>query len=178
MTSKSPPILSVGIDVGLDGAVAIIGPDLSTQVLCVKTVRVKSGRTYDEAWLVDFVECQLDQGAHFWIEQPPRGSGDPSRLYGVLMLQFGYGLWRGIIRACGDAGSYDTVRPQLWQTSVISKALDKVPGDTKASSLNASRRLYPDATLRHSTRCTVDNHNMSDALLIAEYGRRVMLFRG
>jgi len=35
-----------------------------------------------------------------------------------------------------------------------------------------AKRLFPSVPLRHSNRCTVDNHNMAEALLIGEFGKR------
>lgn len=44
--------------------------------------------------------------------------------------------------------------------------------NTKATSFNASRRLFPNVDLRRSEKCKNLDDNKSDSLLIAEYARR------
>ena len=44
--------------------------------------------------------------------------------------------------------------------------------DTKNTSYNAARRIFPEIDFRRSIRCTNFDDNKVDATLIAEYGRR------
>jgi hypothetical protein len=63
------------------------------------------------------------------------------------------------------------VRPQEWQREFW-KQPRGVKVDTKISALAAAKRLWPDETWLASQRCSVPNHNLVDAALIAEWGRR------
>jgi hypothetical protein len=65
---------------------------------------------------------------------------------------------------------YELVRPQRWQRAMI----EGVPGaDTKARSIAAAKAQWPGVSLRRSPAARVDAADLADALLIAEYGRRV-----
>ena len=44
--------------------------------------------------------------------------------------------------------------------------------DTKSTSINAARRLFPNIDLRKNERCTKTDDNKVDSLLMAEYARR------
>ncbi len=44
--------------------------------------------------------------------------------------------------------------------------------DTKKTSINASRRLFPRVSLLRNSKCKTPHDGLSDALLIAEYARR------
>ena len=44
--------------------------------------------------------------------------------------------------------------------------------DTKATSMNAAKRLFPDIDFRRNTSCRNLDDNKVDATLICEYGRR------
>lgn len=71
---------------------------------------------------------------------------------------------------------YVKVAPKDWQKEVWVRE-DKVRDskgktDTKKTSMNAARRLFPDIDLRKSLRCTVPHDGKCDSLLICEYARR------
>lgn len=73
------------------------------------------------------------------------------------------------------------VKPQVWQASLwsgVGKVVKRTAGgmqktDTKATSLKAKERLYPDSDCRVSDRGTIQQHNYVDALLIAMYLTRI-----
>jgi len=44
--------------------------------------------------------------------------------------------------------------------------------DTKATSINAARRLFPEVDLRKSERSKKPDDNKVDSMLMAEYARR------
>lgn len=48
----------------------------------------------------------------------------------------------------------------------------KLELDTKRTSINASRRLFPHVSLLRNARCKTPHDGLSDALLMAEYARR------
>lgn len=64
---------------------------------------------------------------------------------------------------------YELVKPKNWQKVMLAD----IPGeDTKARSIIAAQRLFPGADLRPTPRCRKPSDGISDALLIAEWGRR------
>lgn len=69
----------------------------------------------------------------------------------------GYGLLRGILLAFQVR--FDDVRPQVWQ-----KALGCLSGGDKNVTKSKAQQLFPDRKITHA---------IADALLIAEYCRRV-----
>ena len=93
--------------------------------------------------------------------------------------------------ACGLGLPFTLVQPKLWQASVYAGVLEirkapitikkgklkgqvrRGPRDTKAMSLLAAKRLFPNVDLKANERCSVAHEGIVDALLIAEHGRLV-----
>lgn len=72
------------------------------------------------------------------------------------------------------------VPPKTWQGEVW-RTRDKVYKagggvkrvlDTKATSIAAARRLFPDRSLKRTESCKSPDDNLCDSMLIAEYARR------
>ena len=103
------------------------------------------------------------------------------------------GAYHGIIAICAGLGRKPLlVQPKAWQRVVyegipeirkpdieIKKGKRKGQTtrgrrDTKAMSLLAAQKLFPDANLLANSRCKVPHDGIVDALLIAEYGRRTL----
>lgn len=82
----------------------------------------------------------------------------------------GVGILEGMIVALGYA--YTMVRPTEWMRHMHA-GTDGALG-TKERSLQAVYRLFPKANLKPTARCRRDSDGMAEALLIAEYGRRVL----
>ena len=72
---------------------------------------------------------------------------------------------------------YTKVTPKVWQSEMwqgipkITKQ-GKNSADTKAMSLLAAKRLFPNEDLRATERCTKPHDGLVDSLLLAEYCRR------
>jgi hypothetical protein len=60
--------------------------------------------------------------------------------------------------------------PQAWQNVMLAGTAGK---DTKVRSVLAAHSLFPGVTLRRNERSKGLDHNLSDALLICEFGRRM-----
>lgn len=95
------------------------------------------------------------------------------------------GLLKGLLIATGIP--YQLVQPKQWQKEiwinqdmvvdhkkVIVKGVEQTRKEvnTKQTSLNAARRLFPDIDLRKTERCKKPDDNLVDSLLICEYARR------
>lgn len=62
------------------------------------------------------------------------------------------------------------VSPKKWQKEMF-EGIKKMT-DTKAMSVLAAKRLFPNVRLTRTEKCTKPDNNLTDSLLIAEYGRR------
>lgn len=82
----------------------------------------------------------------------------------------GFGLWEGILAGLGL--DYIVIHPQKWQKEIIpGKA-----GETKQRSIAMAKKLFPETSLRVSSRAKNDHHGLSDSLLIAVYASRIYKF--
>lgn len=85
-----------------------------------------------------------------------------------------FGLLQGLLIATGIP--YHLVPPKEWQREIwISE--DKVYKegsrvDTKATSLNAAERLFPNIDLKRTPACRKPDDNKVDSLLICEFAKR------
>jgi hypothetical protein len=154
----------VGIDPGLDGALAILRDDSdSVELHLMPTLPSGVGgkRMLD---LVRIRDLLLDANpAHVAIEsqQPfPKQGGCSNFTTG-----HNYGALCGLL--VGLEISWGAVRPREWQ-----KVYGIGRGDTKAQSVVVCQRLFPRACLLPTPRCHVPHDGLADAALIAEYVRR------
>ena len=96
-------------------------------------------------------------------------------------FQFGYSV--GLVEALIVANNipFTRVQPKKWQKEMwagvpIQKKLSSTGKtfvtDTKLMSKIAARRLFPTLDFRRNERCTNDDNNKIDSLLICEYCRR------
>ena len=103
---------------------------------------------------------------------------------------FAFGEIKGILKGLLIANEipYTMVQPKTWQSEIWNnqdmivsyKAIKKSDGtvqkrkvvDTKSTSINAARRLFPNIDLRKNDRCRKTDDNKVDSLLMAEYARR------
>lgn len=168
--AKKPII--IGIDNGQKGAIAIITPCGEVEVWPMPVISVGTKKVYDELSIDNIVNMYdahvlTDMQPHAFIEKaqamPKQG--------GVSMFNFGvgYGLIRGMLVA--GRVPYTIVRPQEWQKEMLQ---GESKDDTKAASILVAKRMFPGISLKRTDRCRKDCDGMSDALLIAEYGRRTL----
>lgn len=103
---------------------------------------------------------------------------------------FRFGEIKGILKGLLVAHEipYTLVQPKTWQGEIWNnqdmivsyKTIKKADGteqkrkvvDTKSTSINAARRLFPNIDLRKNGRCKKIDDNKVDSLLMAEYARR------
>jgi len=114
---------------------------------------------------------------------------DVHAIFGVSANStFGFGFQKGYIIGYLIALGipYEAVLPKKWQKEIWTNAdmVYKTSGkvskkgkliksvDTKATSKNAAKRLFPNIDLRRTTRCSTIDDNKADALLMSEYARR------
>lgn len=108
---------------------------------------------------------------------------DVHSLYGMsASSNFNFGGIKHAKIALSTMAGFDTklAAPKVWQKAIWEEedVIIKEGGrkkDTKATSLNAAKRLWPDADLRKSDRAKKWHDGIVDAALIAEYCRIVEL---
>lgn len=146
----------IGIDVGKAGAICIMTDIVSLQEMPDSAYGIAEElRRWPTAHTHVFVEkaqCFAKNGA-----------------VGMFNYGKGYGEILGVIAALGL--SHSLVPPSTWTKVMHKGAYGK---DAKGKSLDAARRLFPHVDLMRTMKCKVPDSGFIDALLIAEYGRRVM----
>lgn len=95
---------------------------------------------------------------------------------------FGFGVCKGYLLGLLTANRipYHLIPPKEWQKEIWSNA-DKVTRyktdggkmtDTKGTSINACKRIFPDIDLRKTTKGKKIDDNKVDSILMSEYARR------
>ena len=154
-------MIVIGIDPGLGGAVAVLNRHGSILRLeDTPTFQLSGKREYDVRGMADILRDYTEE-AHAFIERQvalPR-----ENISAAFKLGVGYGVWLGILGALGIP--HTAVSPQVWQRDMYHGAV----GEGKDRSLLVASRLWPDLKIPRT------RHDRADALLIAEYARRVLL---
>jgi len=161
--------LFVGIDPGLSGAVAMIEDNYvrlydapSWAVEYKKGVR----HEYNVAGMVGIIieaiarvenRGSIVAGLESVHSMPDQGVASSFK-FGV-----GLGIWQGILAALGI--KYQMIPPQRWK-----KALMDGMGKEKDASMVVAQRLFPSADIRLRK-----HHGRADALLLAEYMKRITI---
>jgi crossover junction endodeoxyribonuclease RuvC len=146
----------MGIDPGLKGALAISHHDdpIKSHLL--------EGMEY-----IRFREIIHEHGLHhIFLEKAqamPKQGVTSMFNYGV-----GFGKLIGWIESLMIP--FTLITPQMWTKELHKGATGK---DSKAKSLQVAQRLFPEIDFRATERCKKPHMGLVDAVLIAEYGRRV-----
>jgi Holliday junction resolvasome RuvABC endonuclease subunit len=146
----------IGIDPGFTGAMATIYPDGKVEIVdWISTNEALNALVHRTILDQVSIKATLEKVHAF------PGQGVSST------FKFGqsYGIWIGRFEAYRIP--FDYVTPRKWKKAIF----DSAPaGDQKLMSLDRARRLFP-ACGPDLTRKS--DHNRADAILIAEYGRRM-----
>jgi hypothetical protein len=155
-------MIYIGIDPGLDGAIAAIGDTGFVGVIDTPTARDGRKRRYlvseMRSAILELCRGAQSGGVRAAIERVhsmPKQGVASSFTFGE-----GFGLWQGLL--AGLEIPFDLVDPRRWKKAL----LDGSGKDKGASRIRASQ-LFPGADLS-----LVKHHGRGDALLIAEYRRR------
>lgn len=142
-------MIYIGIDPGKSGGMAAID-DAGEFVSFVKGDRTEHDI---EAWVraTALIRGQVRAAIEFVSSSPQQG------VRSAFTFGQSYGFLRGLI--VGALIPFEVVRPQKWQT-----AMGCMTGGNKNVSKAAAQRLWPTAKITHAN---------ADALLLAEYCRRI-----
>ena len=181
MTSQaviSRETLIIGIDPGIKGGIAAAGTYFPKgRVEPMPIGKTKSGRdTYELAGIVRALRAYLIYRPIAFLEKgqplpslPGRGVAGQGGSIANYHRGLGRGIFEGILTALGIP--YDLVTPQQWQNEM----LPMKGGDTKARSITAAKKLFPEVSLFATARSRKPSDGLSDALLLAAYGMRRQL---
>ena len=161
----------VGIDIGKNGAIAIIDPE--GNIITHEMPLISNELDYHELSAIMVDVTTKYQNVHVIFEK-----------LGVI-----YGSGKNVAFSMGEqAGSvemscickgipYTKTRAVVWQKemfqgiSEITKT-NSAKRDTKAMALIAIKRIFPTLTLTFGKRAVKPHDGLIDAVLMAEYGRR------
>lgn len=144
----------IGIDPGKSGAIAIILEDGS----------VVTATFSEEAYR--HLLRQYSKDSFAIVEQVCGFSPPGVKIGSTSIFNFGanYGWIQGVLYSY--AIPYQTVVPRKWKKEF---SLDK----DKSKSIQCAKQLFPNANLFRTERCTIAHDGIAEALLMAEYGRRI-----
>lgn len=152
----------LGIDPGLDGALAIISDNGRAQVHDTPTLTTgrgaKSKREYALASLANLLRPYARVPCRVGIELV--GAMPGQGVSSMFRMGYGLGVWEAMLAAFGV--SYTRVTPQKWKKAM----LEGVGTEKEASRLRA-QQLFPHLDLARKK-----DHGRAEAVLIAEYIRR------
>jgi crossover junction endodeoxyribonuclease RuvC len=155
----------VGIDPGLDGAVALILPGRVEAHVTPTLAPGRGGkRRFDSAGMVALLEAHpVDLAA---IEQV--GPMPKQGVVSTFRFGEGYGLWLGMLSALRIP--FVTAAPQAWKAAVLAGT-----ARDKAAAVAFAQRRFPGVSLLATPRCRAPHDGLADALCLAEYARRLLL---
>ncbi len=159
-------MLIVGVDPGKSGAIVILG---EIAVPCTMPVLTAAKGRVEYNLAAIRVILARDAIEHVFIEklQPM-----PLEKGGTIANYNRGAASHLLIGICvGLKIPFTLVAPQTWQKVMLAGTPG---GDTKQRSILAAQRLFPTVSLLASERCRKPHDGIADALLIAEYGRRVL----
>lgn len=149
-----------GIDPGKDGCLAILGyRDTPILVPFSETEYANHLREFNPSEWFDQAECPSVFCVVEHVNAMP-GQGVTS------CFSFGqnFGFILGLLTAFRIP--YELVRPQKWK-KVFSCTSDK------NTSIEVAQRMFPGVDLRRTPRCAKPHDGICEALLMAEYARRI-----
>lgn len=155
----------IGIDPGLNGGIAVVGRMITKadRTPIIEGDKRTMNLPACAEWIKKAVEAN-GGGAFAVIEKvhamPSQGVSS------TFTFGKGYGSWLGVLSTLGIP--YQEVTPQAWKKAM----LDGANKDDKASSINRASGLFPHVKLIPEG-CRTPSDGMAEALLMAEYGRRM-----
>lgn len=143
-------MIYIGIDPGKSGALAVIWPNESVEVM-----------TFGEVEYRDILKDVNSRNAKCCLERV--GSMPKQGVNSMFHFGENYGFIQGLLTAYSIP--YELVTPNKWKKEF------QVTGD-KNSSIDVCKRLFPNVNLRRTDKCKKDHDGMAEALLMAEYAKR------
>lgn len=155
----------IGVDPGKNGGLAVLdehGNIRQLEIMPTIADQIDAGR------IADLIRS-LGPACRIYIEHSSAISGVR---HSGSTFSFGrnFGVLLGIVGTLGCV--YSLVKPKAWQKEVWQGTAERL--DPKERSLLAASRLFPQEKFLATERCKKPHDGLVDALLLAEYGRRMM----
>ncbi len=147
----------VGIDPGKSGAIAVI----DAEGCFVSVVKLKETEQDIWTWMVKELGIGYGKSGHFAVLEKV-GAMPRQGLSSTFKFGVSYGFCRGILTA--NRIRFEEVTPAKWQGALGCRT----KGDKNITKA-AAQRLFPTVKITHAN---------ADALLLAEYARRLWYERG
>ena len=171
----------LGIDPGLTGGFGVMdGSRIYTAPIPTLWIvkKTKKGdvrrRIYNEDIICEFLRTRKEVIVAIEKQFPmpskyenKKGKEEKRGATSGFTTGYGYGLFRGLLRSL-DITFY-SVHPKTWQKEFFKRDTLKT---TKEQALEAAQELFPCVDLYRTERSTKPDHNLVDALLIAEWCKR------
>jgi len=155
----------IGIDPGKSGAIAMVSAGMNDGIPQVAMLGLVGKGKHSELDISNIsIIINVCESPIVMLEKVGAMPTDGRASLASFMTAFGE--LRGMLKTLGVP--YQLITPQAWKKKVLEGLAWK---GNKAASIQYCNAKYPDVRLSHSDRCTVQNHNMADALCLAEYGR-------
>lgn len=158
-------ILGIG---GLTGSLCVLAPGFSPSLYPMPVISVRNKLKKTTTYNLEKIKTLIIdvKPTHVLLEyaqsMPLQGVAS-SECYGLMKgLLFGLGVRTNIVKA------------RTWQKVMLPLNYKEKYKSTKEASIASAKELYPNTSLKRTTRSNKDCHGMSDALLIAEYGRLLL----
>lgn len=167
----------LGIDPGQEGAFVLLHESKHIEQfrkMAIIKLRDKKGKVkihYDVLSIISFIKSvkKLCPNTHVFLEKSQSAPGQG--VVSMFSTGYGFGLLVGIIASAGL--DYTLVAPKDWKDDMM-RGLPR----EKLASVVAASRLFPQCLpMLQRPESKFPDHNMADALLIAEWGRRKMTTR-
>ena len=150
-------MLFIGIDPGQSGALAVIGDDF------VETVIPFSESAYRKT-LLDLDAKRVMSDVKLFAVVEHVGPMPKQGVSSTFKFGMNFGWIQGLLCAIGVP--FELVRPQKWK-KMFSCTSDK------NTSIDVAQRMFPSVPLFATPRCRKPHDGMAEALLMAEYARRI-----
>lgn len=173
-------MLAIGVDIGKNGA--FVALDASCNIIKKTPFKEETKSDYDLTYIISELLSLLDMAGEkevlFVLEDVKNINGSGSSQN--FTFGRGYGQMEGIVETIKATATFHEIEiirlsPKKWQKTVwlesdkAFKSESKI--DTKATSENAFKRIFPDVDARRNNKCTVFHDGIVDATLIAMAAR-------
>jgi len=153
----------IGLDPGKTGGIAALYPGLTPVAQPMPVIGKELDLGAVVKWLypaggnsIDFAVVERQQA------MPKQGVAS------TFQTGYGFGVLVGLLYACNTP--FQIVSAKEWQKTF---GITGARGDVKTQAAQIAQRLFPEVELRATARCRKPHEGIVDALLIAEYARRL-----
>lgn len=151
--SNCDNIIYLGFDPGKDGAMAYVGRGVLADAIA-----------FDPARYIETIKSLKAEFAGLFAVVEHVGAMPGQGVTSCFSFGSSFGWLQGVLDALGVP--YELVRPQKWK-KVFSCTSDK------NTSIEVAARMFPDVDLRRTPKCQKPHDGKAEALLMAEYARRL-----